>query len=244
MNLMGKDKEGKTHTALEFSKLGPLALFDFDFGTEGVAKKFIKSGSPIVHARYPIVDEDEGGETHADRWKRFRRDWKAARTSKRIKVMVIDQGASLYQQIRLAYFGRLSKIPPQKYDVVNAELNKILSSIYATDKSLIILHPLKAEFKRGEEGEIGQRTGRLVMDGWSRIPYLVQVNAQAYRAHSPEQKETARKQDDPDAYRLEPPAGKFGLKIVNCRHNPDVAGSKLFGNKLSPQALLDLVFAE
>lgn len=237
MNLMGKDKEGKTHMGLAFSELGPLALFDFDFGTEGVSKKFRHSGAPIVHAKYLIRDDSDEGAM--ERWKRFRRDWYAALKSPKIRSMMLDQGASMYQAIRLALFGRLSKVPPHKYDAVNAELNKIITSVYPTDKNLILLHPLKAEYKRDGDDDMGRKTGKLVMDGWPRIPYLVQVNAVAYRSHSKEQK-----QADPEGYKDEPPAGGFGLKIINCRHNPKAAGVKLFGSKRTPQELLKVVFAE
>lgn len=241
VNLMGKDKEGKTDMALRFSELGPLALFDFDFGTEGVARKFIKNGYPIVHAKYLMLEAEENSddETAVGRWRRFKKDWHAALKSSKVRTMVLDQGASMYQAIRLAYFGRLSKIPPHKYDIVNAELTKIITSVFPTDKNLILLHPLKAEYKRDGDDDMGRRTGKLIMDGWSRIPYLVQINAIAYRSHSKEQREGNK-----DGYKDEPPAGGFGLKIVNCRQNPDAAGVKLFGKSRTPQELMKVVFQE
>ena len=170
MNVVGKEKSGKTNLAL--TAPGPIALFDFDYGLEGVVDKFI--GTKAIH-----TSEYRIGEIAADKfvasWERFKKEFTACLHEKEVRTMVVDTGTEMWELVRMARFGKLTQVMPHQYGPVNGELRSLIRDTYSSDKNLILLHKMTEIYLNN------QPTGRFGMAGFKDIPYSVQVNVLCWR---------------------------------------------------------------
>ena len=210
MSITGEQKTGKTHFAL--TSPGPIALFDLDIGTEGVIHKF--AGDKDIFAKKYLFDTV----AHAEQekmWDQFVKDYQAALSSPQIKTIVIDTMSDVWEFIRLARFGKLTQIMPLRYVEVNSELRKMIRDAFTANKSLILLHKVREEYKNNNA------TGKMKLSGFSEAPYLVQLNLETFISED---------------------YGGNAIRFIDSRHNPDLRGLELPAAGLDFSQILEMVY--
>jgi hypothetical protein len=210
VNVVGKEKQGKTNFGL--TAPGPIVLFDFDYGLEGVINKF--AGKKAIYPSEYRINEISAGQFLSS-WERFRKEFTGALKEKEVRSILIDTGTEMWELIRLARFGKLTQVMPQHYGPVNAELRGIVRDAYSSDKNLILLHKMTEIYVENKP------SGRFGMAGFKDIPYNVQVNVLCWR-----------NTDDQ----------VFHATINDCRQNSDLAGLDLEGDMVNFPTLATLVF--
>lgn len=194
VSITGEQKTGKTHFAL--TAPGPIAYFDLDIGTEGVIHKF--AGDKEILAKRFLFD-DKASEIVAKLFEEFKKDYYAALNAPKIKTIVIDTMSDVWEFIRLARFGKLTQIMPVRYAEVNSEMRKFIRDAFLKDKTLILLHKVREEYKNNSP------TGKMKIAGFSEVPFLVQVNLETF---------------------IDPEVGN-SFRFVDCRQNPELRGLEL-----------------
>lgn len=212
VNITGKEKSGKSNLAL--TAPGPIALFDFDYGLEGVVEKFAGKKS-IYRSEYRI--SELSADKYISEWERHKKEFRAALSHKGVRTVVEDTGTEMWELVRLARFGKLTQVMPQHYGPVNAELRGLVRDAYSSDKNLIFLHKMTQVYINN------QPTKDYAMAGFKDIPYAVQVNCLAWREEG---------------------GGDFHLEIQDCRQNSAIAGMDLVGDMINFPQLAMMVYPD
>lgn len=170
VNIMGKEKQGKTHFGL--TAPGPIGLLDFDYGLEGVVDKF--HGDKAIYPVEYRLGEITAGQ-HLAVWEKAKTMLKDMLKEKELRSVLIDTGTEAWELLRMARFGKLTQVMPQHYGPVNAEMRELIREAYSSDKNLILLHKMTEIYANN------QPTGKFGMAGFKDVPYNVQVNLLAWR---------------------------------------------------------------
>lgn len=217
VSVAGREKSGKSNFALTFPD--PIAVINFDNGLEGVIEKF--AHKKVYHSEYRINEIAVG--KFVTEWERCAKEFRAALAEKTVRTLMVDDGTSMWELVRMARFGKLTQVMPHNYGPVNAEMRGLIRDAYSSDKNLVILHKLTQEYVNDKP------TKNYVFSGFKDIPYAVQVNCLSWRE-------------------TEPPYN-FHLQINDCRQNPRIVGEDLVGmmeegglNMITYQNLGTLVF--
>jgi len=211
-----RQKRGKTHFSLTAPK--PLVYYNMDVGLEGVVHKFSKYRDQILEYPLPVPDmvrrnEDSAQDEAEKIWDKFEASFDDTIRTSDIRTVVVDTATELWELLRLARFGSLNKIKgfgkdaaKFAYGPVNAEFRRFLRQILdKSDKNLILLHKMKAEYIANE------RTGNWERAGFSDIDFIAQAVIELDRINPTP--------DDPET--------TFKLTVVDSRHNPTVNGTEL-----------------
>jgi hypothetical protein len=213
MSLSAREKQGKTHFAL--TAPDPLAFFSLDLGTDGVLQKF--QDRKIFVSEYDY--RNAGGfdiSVFQSAWGRLKGDFLTVLKNPDIRTIVWDTATEVWEMMRMAAFGKLTQVKPHHYGPVNAEYRDLLRLAYGSDKNLILLHKMKAEYVED------RRTGKFERAGFSDTGFLVQLNAVAWR--------------DKD--------GTFGITVQDSRQRPELAGEEITEPLLSFPFLASQVFPD
>ncbi len=190
------EKQGKSHFSL--TAPGPIALFDFDTGLEGVIHKFAKE-KDIYVSDYRRLGNVLKPEEYLAMWERFKREYVACIQEGPVRTIIMDTATEVWELLRLARFGKLTQVMPYHYGPVNAEFRELIRLGYGSDKNLILLHKMKPEYVNDKS------TGKYVRSGFGDTGFMVQVNIRLYR--------------DSDNI--------FIMWIKDSRQNPDIAGIEI-----------------
>lgn len=199
--VMGGQKSGKTDWCLRHLP-GPIVVFNFDNGLEGVAEKFTKKKQiiacgikdnpkqkyPSYHFARPVPKglgrKDPKFLAHVRMvalpiWERFLTDYAEALQSK-ARSLVIDTGGAAFQLAKFAFIGMDkygSKDDP--YGQKGGEMKSIFQGLmcdgYNYDKNVVWIHREKAVWAGGEP------TNKMQVDGYSQAPYEVQFTLRVTR---------------------------------------------------------------
>lgn len=210
-----REKQGKTHFSL--TAPGPIVTFNADIGLEGVVHKFINDKQilvydipmPQIEGKNPKRVEEEAGKV----WDDLENAFDTALNNPAVRTIVLDTATEVWEVVRLAYFGKLTEIKPHHYSGVNAEFRRFLKKVYNTDKNLILIQKMKAEYVNNN------RTGEWEMAGFSDTAFIVQAVIYPFRIDKPTMVEPG--------VTLE--KGEFGVRVHESRHNPAVNGNILTG---------------
>lgn len=191
--ISGKEKQGKSHWAL--TAPGDIAIFNADLGLEGVVHKFTKEKNIYVYNYTP------GGTDIVEMkamWVDLKKAWIDAFQNPKIRTVITDTATDLWELIRLARLGALTKVMPYHYGPVNAEFREFLKAAYsATTTNLILLHKQKKKYVDDKwKGEYERA-------GFSDMGFIVQLNAEVWR---------------------EDEGGPFHILVNDSRHNPTISG--------------------
>jgi len=205
MSIEGDWGTGKTDLAL--TAPGPIAFFKFDLNTEVTLARYAKA-KKIYRREYDVVDpSDKNAQRKAEEiMTAFALDYKAVLASKDIRTVVWDTATEIWEQIRLAAFGKLTQIQPHHYVQVNNGFRGMIREAFDSDTNLIMIHRMKDEWvnipdPKSSTGERGKKTGRKERAGFSDLGFAVQVMVQTYF--------------DPE--NVESP---FQMKVLKCTQNP------------------------
>lgn len=210
MSIEGLEKSGKTHLAL--TAPGPIALFDFDTGLEGVVGKFTPTKE--IYVKDYVGASEAGRGDYAQVWEKCRLEFKTLLKHPPLRSVVVDTDTERWELLRMARFGKLDQIMPQFYGPVNSEYRGLVRDAYASDKNVILLHKMKTVWVKNT------RTDDVERSGFGEMGYLVQINVRTWR------------DDD----------GVFHAYIKDCRQNPNVAGMDLTGEMCDFNVISDLIF--
>lgn len=208
-----REKQGKTHLSL--TAPDPIIHFNADIGLEGVVHKFLNAGKQILVYNIPIPEMDKKNvDKEAGKiWDDMSAAMDVALSNPAVRTIILDTATEVWEIVRLAYFGKLTEIKPHHYSGVNAEFRTFLKKVYKTDKNLILIQKMKAEYVDNK------RTGDWEMAGFSDTPFIAQVVLHPFHVEKNMILE--------DGYAAQ--KGEFGVKIYKSRHNPSMDGQILMG---------------
>jgi len=165
-------------------------------------------------------------------WKAFYSHYKAALTNDDIRTVVLDGDSDSWEVQRLAEFGRLTKVPPNLYDNVNAARRAMYARAYDSGKIFIATNRVRKVYidKLDSKGNpvindagnvVRVWNGEYERQGFGDQDYLWQVHCRCYR--------------DKDS-------GEFGLEITKCKMNKELEGYTLTGGDCNFQGLVQTIF--
>lgn len=207
VSTQARDKSGKTHFGL--TQPGPIAFLNLDRGHEGVVDKFIRAGKKITMKNFTTDPMRKLTETQWDQlWMDLRASYVFAVSSGHFRSVFVDTGSAMWEALRMAEFGKLTQVPPLRYQEVNAQFEALLSIAYNYPVNVVLSHRMKQQYENDAAGR-GQKTGRWEPTGYKDMRYVVQVNIeQAW-----------------DVTKNVP-----AMRIDNCRHNGYLNGAILDGD--------------
>jgi AAA domain len=232
MSSSSKEKKGKTHFGIHTTP-APVALIDFDLGTEGVVNKKT-SGRVIIHKQFNLAKRAalEDRKVKREEWEEEHHAClhtiRACVASPLIRTLVIDTGTEMWELARLAEFGKLEQVKSHHYGPLNREFREIIQSVYARKNlNAIFTHKVKKEYVDDKT------TGKVERAGFGDMPFLVQCNIEHYKT-------------TPDHELYDQDEGpQFGVRVINCRQNPEVDGRDDFiGKRCSFQWIGRTVFPD
>ncbi len=216
-----RDKHGKTDWALR-STPEPIALIDMDMGTEGLLERKPFRDRKIIHKVFNLRKRKAlEGEimTKAEvmsEWTSVSECLRTVIQSPVIRTVVVDTGTELWELARLAHLGKLEKVLPHHYGPVNKDFRNIVQLVYERkDLNAIFIHKMKKEYK-DDKWKGGYQSASM-----GDMPFLVQVNIE---------------------HLLDREENMFGINVINCRQNKDMAGEELWGSASSFRNLAMSVF--
>lgn len=216
----GLDKTGKNHFG--FTAPGPIAGLYFDpGGIEGVAQKFKDKEIRLKQYRF---NKHKMGRTEAIEVRdEFEEDYALALTKAR--TIQIDE-SELWMVYRWAEFDSDSDAP-KEYAPLYARYRQLIQDAVDAGVNLQLIQKVKEKWenvtktdRNGMTKEVGRPSGKMEAYGMKEVPYLVQVNIE----------HTWDKQN------------QFGVHILNCRQNMEIAGESFY-NTSFPE-IAQLVFPD
>lgn len=178
---IGEVGTGKTHFWL--GAPGPIVVFSFDRGLEGVVEQFQDEKDIYVseYAWSPVnSDDDEEMDAMQDEAKKIRDkfigDFEYA--IQHARTVIIDKETDLWELFRYAEFGRPSD-SPLDYPKLNSRYRRVMNMPKDTDINFGCIEGMKDEWgsrinpKNGKEQ--GRRTGARIRWGFSELDGLVHV---------------------------------------------------------------------
>lgn len=221
-NIFGLEKEGKTRTAL--TGPGPVMVIDLDDGLGIHDQGLLAPGRVlVVSVKHPTMAG--GKQACAVEITRAAEAINAAIATPAVRSLVVDAHIDLYNLHKLALLGTLTPKPVARIGAVNHEHRGLLRSAISSHLNTVFINRMRDEWVNDEP------TGRLVPQQWKELPFLVDVNAQAWR--------------DPEAVANEAPiAEQFRLTIMSCRPRPDLVGETFSGAMCSIPMLSAMILAD
>lgn len=203
MSIEGDWGTGKTDLSL--TAPGPIAFFKFDLNTEFTLAQYA-SKKIILQREFDVVDPaDPNAQKKAEEMMRtFVAEYDAVLKAPGIRTVIWDTATEVWEQIRLAAFGKLSQIQPHHYVQVNNGFRVLLRAAFDSDTNLILVHRLKDEWMNTTDPqtgrERGKKTGQKQRAGFSDLGFAVQVMVQTY----------FNSEDG------------FQMKVLKCTQNPQI----------------------
>lgn len=182
LSVEGLPKVGKTHFAL--TAPDPIAFLNVDQGLEGTVSGF--ADKQIDKADYgSAFGLDLAGERlkkdvqEAARavYLQFEQDYLAALAGP-YQTVVVDKATEVWRYLRVAEFGKVSKVPSHLYNHVNATYRRLMIKALDTTKNVILVHDLEEEWEEyvDTDGRSKRRwTGRYQLNGFKETASMVQT---------------------------------------------------------------------
>ena len=207
MSIEGDYGTGKTDLALTAPP--PIAFFKFDLNADHTLAKWAATKT-IYKCEYDIPEPDDpkAKELATGLWTKFTSDYHRAIQSPKIRSIVWDTASEVWEQCRLAAFGKLTNVMPHHYVETNNKFRRLIREAYESDTNLIMIHRLKDEWQNyiGTDGkEKGRKTGRKERAGFSDIAFACAVMVQ-----------TVFNPEDSDS--------PFQARVLKCTQTPQLTG--------------------
>lgn len=197
MSLDGMPGSGRTRFALSAPKPLYVVLLDAG-GLEGV----LTDTEDVMVAKYDVrksMTKDEAQSVAQE----IEDDIIEARENAR--SVVIDKCSYLWPVLRLAEFGKLTKVQARYYDAVNIRMSELIRSFVETDTNLLLIHDLKDAYE--DDKKVGQKR-----DGFPGIEGIVR-HAALFSA--------ADNSDQP-----------FKMRVTKATTNWDLVGTEFEGDAI------------
>ena len=174
ISLSGLEKTGKTHLALTAE--GTKVVFNLDWGLEGVAQKFEDVFMFNLDIDKPTYFQEQSDRAIQEAWNDSLSD-----TINRLEAayraepgaIVIDTMTEFYLLERLARFGKVDQVSPQRYNTVNADMRAVVKMAYdARETTTIYINRMDEKYNK---------PGELEVKTWRELASKVQVNLETDR---------------------------------------------------------------
>jgi hypothetical protein len=195
LSIEGLRGTGKT----EFGLWGPapVGYFRFDMASEGAIRKMrakrpgcikvctydferpmsVKEGMTVRAFDKDLID------TAVEIYNSFAADYRYAHKNG-MKSLVVDDLGTLWELFRIARFGKVEQVPPERYGLLNFELKRLLKESLEAGVMLTCISPLKEQWVDSEDAA-GKRksynTGKYILDSFKKIEYLAGAMVRLYR---------------------------------------------------------------
>lgn len=144
----GGPDSGKSHFAL--TAPGPILWLALDRGVDGV----LDNPRSPVHFRddvaIHVVDVPKATQTsqpqYLEYWKSFYNRFKTALDNPDVRTVILDGDSDSWELQRLAEFGRLSKVPSNMYDNVNAARRAMYARAWDSGKIVIATNRIRKTY--------------------------------------------------------------------------------------------------
>ena len=168
---------GSGKTAFWLSAPGPIAVFSFDQGLEGVIEDFQAQKDIYVNEyEWAPVEGETTKQEAVELRDRFIEDFEAALRGAR--TLLIDKESQLYEVYRYAEFGGPSAAP-KDYAALNQKLRRLLNMPKMTNVNFGLIEGMKDQWvtqrKSDGSGTKGANTGLRVRKGFEEADELVHV---------------------------------------------------------------------
>jgi hypothetical protein len=192
-------------TAWGLSAPAPIAFFKLDLNAEWTISQFAASKTIYkTDVVVPSADGDNAKNAAKTVLAQFLKDYERAVHSTLIRSVIIDTATELWELIRLAYFGKLTQVPPHFYTEANNAFRSVIRDAYDSDKNLILVHRLKDVWEdvTDNQGRLKSRkTGRKERAGFGELGFAVQVMVET-------------------TFDAEDRASPFKVRVIKCTQNP------------------------
>jgi hypothetical protein len=236
LSLYGPSNTGKTEFAL--SAPGPGMVIGMDRGLEGMllsqnvptSRNVGAFGFKTIPA--PLATQLQQSE-YLEYWKQFYNTaYKPALANPDCRTVVLDGDGDTWELQRLAEFGRLSKVPSNLYDNVNAARRVMYARAYDSGKIFIATSRVRKVYVTvyGPDGkamlnnsgnEVRKWDGSYERQGFSDNEYMWQIHAMTLY-------DEAKKQ--------------FGIRLEMCKFDRSLEGFELWGDDCNFKGLVETVF--
>ena len=230
--VQGDPKTGKDHFCM--TAPGPITIFNFDCGLEGVIEKFVAKGKRVIvagdpklksggkypsyHFARPVPRSGEGrkSEAYLDRvkktaypvWERFISDLNEFYESD-ARTGIVDTGGAAFALARFAFHGMDKGKPDAKADPYgqrSGDMKAIFQGLI-TDGYNYDKNMLWIH-RQKEEWRGNSPTGRMISDGYNQAPYETQV-----------------------VLRTKKVKGEFSVEVVMSRLDTEMEGEVFVGKQ-------------
>ena len=133
------------------------------------------------------------------------------------RTTIVDTGSDLWELLRMAFYGKLEKVPQLAYTALNKAYDKLLDDAFSYQGNVIFTHHLKRVWESYTDNngkEQRRASDQWEMAGYAGIKKKVQAVIELWREDLTEPNiNTGR-------------MVKFNGIIVDSRHSPDAMGEK------------------
>lgn len=182
MSVRAHDKVGKTTFGLSAPK--PIMYLNFDRKIEQSALDAIGVKWEDLFIKEIRTDSNLSQMEHQKQWQTVQDAffW-ALRESRIIKSIVADTETNMWELARMAEFGKVDKVPPNKYTHLNAQYKFMLDQADKYNVNVILLQKYKKQYVKttSKSGyDIATWNGKYEPGGFGQVKDIVQVNAEMY----------------------------------------------------------------
>lgn len=173
----GFGEPGSRKTSFGLEAPGPIVVFSFDKGLEGVIERYQNDKDIYVKEYDWSPTEDLDQENAIALRDEFIGDFEHA--IQHARTVLIDKETDLWELFRYAEFGAPNDAP-RNYPQLNQRYRKYMNMPKATDINFGVIQGMKDEWKtvtkRDGSGEKGANTGRRIPQGFGELEGLVHLN--------------------------------------------------------------------
>lgn len=229
----GPPDSGKTEFAL--SAPGPGIVLGLDRGFDALLDN-PKPPPTRNEFAFKVIEVPKATQvsqpTFVEYWKAFYAEYLRALQNPDAKVVVLDGDSDSWELQRLAEFGRLTKVPSNMYDNVNAARRAMYARAYDSGKIVIATNKIRKVYveKLKADGTPEMNTsgnvvrvwnGEYERQGFSDQEYLWAIQLRHFYDEESQQ---------------------WGIKILKCKADRSLVGLELRGNECNFATLVQTVY--
>lgn len=237
IGLDGPPDSGKTEFAL--SAPGLIAWLCLDRGLDGVLDNPRPPMSRNDNFLAKVVQcpkatqMDQKG--YLEYWSSFYGEYRKVLEMPDVRVLLLDGDSDSWELQRLAEFGRLSKVPPNLYDNVNAARRAMYARAYDSGKIIIATNRVRKVYVtkmksdgvtpelNSSGGEVRTWDGNYERQGFSDQDYLWAIQLRCGKRDT---------KDGP----------QWGVQISRCKADCSLVGMELWGENCNFKSLVETVY--
>jgi hypothetical protein len=237
LGMDGARDSGKSEFAL--SAPGPLAWLCLDRGMDGVLDnpnppKTRGTNFAIKVVQVPLATQMSQPQ-YVEYWRAFYNEYKAILDNPDVRTLFLDGDSDSWELQRLAEFGRLSKVPPNLYDNVNAARRAMYARAHDSGKIIIA----------------SNRIRKVYVDKTNPITGAIETNAQgnAVRVWNGDYERQGFGDQDylfgiqlRNMKRDGKNGPEWGIQIRECKADSSLKGMELWGEDCNFASLVQAVY--